>query len=146
MPQREFYTEYGYDTPIKDVKYIGPYLANRLRNSVYFGAARPIQTLGDLRSFVMTRTGASAKERIKLWLEDTLQNEHVEECVGQIRKAYQRYDNQDHLYSVRSTNRNAFDALVAWLRANVPQAHKYKVPAAKRNRSAHNAFPEGCAL
>ena len=146
MPAREFNKEYQYDTPIEEVKYIGPYLADRLANSTYFGTPKQILTLGDLRTLIMTRTGATAPARIKQYLEETLENRRPEECVGQIRKPYQTYNNEDHKYSVRTTNRNAFDALVVWLRANVPAAHKFKVPVTKRDRINRNAFPEDCAL
>ena len=146
MPEREFNKEYPYDTPIEQVKYIGPYLADRLANSSYFGTPKPILTLGDLRTLVMTRTGPNAPARIKQYLEETLENRRPENCVGAIRKPYQTYDNVDHQYSVRTTNRNAFDALVIWLRANVPSAHKFKVPVTKRDRTSRNAFPANCAL
>ena len=145
MADRQFYTEYPNTTPLADVKYIGPLMAEQLANSVYNGQPRPIETLGDLRTFVMTRTGPNARRRIKEWLEQTLQNERPEECVGKVRKPYQTYDGRDHLYEVRPTNRNAFDALVAWLRANVPEGHRNKVPASKRDR-LQTAFPPACEI
>jgi hypothetical protein len=136
---RDFRTDYSPQTLVEDVDYIGPHLAERLHNSKWYGQPKPINTLGDLRTLLLTRAGANIRKRFGDYLEETLMNKRPRKCVRS-----RSPDGAQSRYKVRKANRNGYDALVTWLKANVPAGQRNRVPAPKRDRTAARAWPNPC--
>lgn len=151
LPHPIDYAQYQLHAPLTVLKYIGPYLSDRFVTESFWPAtsnnpnnARPIQSLGDLRDFIVNKGGTRVRPNLRAWLRRIMTNERRRECVGQpkmVAGSARRYD-------VNEVNYCGYNSVVGFLRHHFPAGspHHGKIPMPLTGRAEHVKYPARCAV
>ncbi len=138
------------DLPVAQLKYIGPYLAQRFRTHSLWppGSHNPqlysITTLRDLLNFVRTRRGQNVRSNLSRWLQLIASNAREGECVTS------RTTHPDHpgilpnQYRIRAQNLYGHTMVLNFLRQYLPPNHLYKLPA-RQSHPTSEAYQRPCS-
>lgn len=129
------------DDSVSTMRYIGPYLAEKLDNV-------GISTIGDLVEFLENFSDGDedpveVRWQVRDWLREILENERPGQCVF----SASRYVNgEEFMYFTRITNQEAYNAVIRLWRAYVRGAARMWIPYRFRERSERTKYPHRCRI
>ena len=133
--------EIGIEEPISNLKWIGPYLTNRLREW-------NILTCEDMVEQFLYKTEEweglpqDRRKYVTEWLEELMKNERSKRCV-QIESKIR--NNRRYGYKVRKENFMAFNAIVELLKYHAPRYARKYIPKQKTGQKSDlRKYPEEC--
>jgi hypothetical protein len=151
------YAQYQPHAPVTVLKYIGPYLSERFVTESFWPAssnnannARPIQSLGELRDFIVHKSGVNARRNLRAWLRRIMTNERSRQCVMQRKLQPKMVDPEGvpRRYDVNEVNYCGYNSVIGFLRHHFPagNAHHGKIPMPLTGRAEHVKYPPRCAV
>lgn len=131
--------ELDFTQPVIVLKYIGPYLSQRLNS---FGIYT-LDSLLEVPYMVWDLTDGDDKEtrkELKLWLTELVRNRRASQCVDppKINRG------SPHRYKVRKENQSGFNAIVQFWKDYLDYPQKLGVPRSLRGRGLNNSYPLSC--
>lgn len=148
----------GLDQPVTTLKYIGSYLKDNLElasyNPQHPDQPFPIKNLRDLQNMLKTKTSRNtkiAREQLRNWLHDVLQNERANECLpfGFSPSNHIRLGNDTiRTYKINASNVNAEKSIIQFWRY-IARENTYrmeKIPYTTRQRRIENRYPSDCEM